>query len=62
MKNWNRKYFVELLNLTKLKDCIYAVPNINEEILMHIQILTTMKVSFFLKGIKKSGLIIKMTI
>ena len=47
---------------TWLKDEIYVVTNITVEISMHIQIVIPIKVSFFLKGIQKSGLIIEMTI
>ena len=50
---------------TSLEDDIYAVTNISVESSSHIQILLNnipVKVSFFLEGIRKSGLIIEMTI
>ena len=47
---------------TRLRDDIYAVTNISAEISMHIQIFIFVKTSFFLKGIQKSGLTIKMVI
>ena len=49
-------------NAARLKHDIYAVTNITVEISVHIQIFIPVKVSFFLKGIQKSGLIIEMTI
>ena len=47
---------------TSLEDDIYAVTNISVESSSHIQIFIPVKVSFFLEGIRKSGLIIEMTI
>ena len=49
-------------NAFLLKDDIYGVTNISVEISMRIQIFIPVKVSFFLKEIQKSGLIIEMTI